>query len=288
MADPALNETIDAATLYRQTEARMKEIEAETKKQALTSERCPIASLDAQYVDSDANFIAGLKALQLDFVQMRTVRGDGNCYYRAFLYSLVENMMQNTSEGQRILDYFKTKSWKQVLAQGYDEMALEIFHDEIVDLLERVVEGKTDAAAFHAEMNVENATSDYCTWYLRVVTATHLKQDPDRFLPFLADAAHSSASAADYGDMFSMMDINQFCAKHIEPMGQECEQVQVLALAEAVGVAVRIEYLDGRQSMHQHPDNNKLTNHQFGPENAATHLTLLYRPGHYDILYLKE
>lgn len=271
------NETeTDASTLVKQTEARMAEIEAETKKQPLTSKPCSISQLEVEYVDSDADFMVGLKALQEDYKEMRTVRGDGNCYYRAFLYSLVEHMMQNAAEGKKILDYFKTKSWKEVLAQGYDEIALEIFYEALVDLLERVVDGKTDVAAFHDEMNEENATSDYCTWYLRVVTATHLKQDPDRFMPFLIDAQSGG------GDTF--LDINQFCAKYIEPMGQECEQVQVLALAEAVGVDVRIEYLDGRQLQLD----NKLSHHQFGPENATTHLTLLYRPGHYDILYTKK
>ena len=28
----------------------------------------------------------------------------------------------------------------------------------------------------------------------------------------------------------------QFCQQHVEPMGKECEQIQVLALAEAFGV----------------------------------------------------
>lgn len=149
-------------------------------------------------------------------------------------------------------------------------MALEIFYDAIVELLERVVQEKIDMTTFHKEMNEENSTSDYCAWYLRVVVATHLKQDPDRFLPFVLN------SQAD-GEM--VLDIAQFCARHVEPMGQECEQVQVLALAEAVGVQVQIEYLDGRLQ------SNKLTNHQFGPENASTHLNFLYRPGHYDIIY---
>lgn len=267
---------MDAVWLYRQADARMDEIEADMKKRELTSERCPVATLEEQYKGSDSKFFPGLKALQEDYSQVRMVRGDGNCYYRAFLYSLVERIMGNAEEGPKILDFFKSKSWQDVLAQGYDEMALEIFHDEIVDLLERVVARTIDAAAFHTEMNEENGTSDYCTWYLRVVTATHLKQDPNRFLPFLLDA---QSAAND-----SFLDVNQFCAKHIEPMGQECEQVQVLALAEAVGVAVRIAYLDGRQLT----SDGKLTHHQFGPEDGNRGLTLLYRPGHYDILYAKE
>jgi Peptidase C65 Otubain len=56
--------------------------------------------------------------------------------------------------------------------------------------------------------------------------------------------------------------------------------IQALALAEAFGVQVKIEYLDGHALV-----NGKLAQHVVGPENAAWHLTLLYRPGHYDILY---
>lgn len=63
-------------------------------------------------------------------------------------------------------------------------------------------------------------------------------------------------------------------------MGKECEQVQVVALAEALGVQVKIEYLDG----HDLTNNGKLTSHVFGPKDAVLKLTMLYRPGHYDLL----
>ena len=125
-------------------------------------------------------------------------------------------------------------------------------------------------------MNVDQGPSDYCTWYLRVVTAAYLKRDPERFLPFVLQ---QSAAETEF------LDIDQFCARFVEPMGQECEQVQVLALAEALGVRVHIEYLDGRELLSN--NGGKLSNHQFGPEDSATLITLLYRPGHYDILYKK-
>jgi ubiquitin thioesterase protein OTUB1 len=65
-------------------------------------------------------------------------------------------------------------------------------------------------------------------------------------------------------------------------MGKECGMVQVLALAESLAVKVNIEYMDGREL-----GGGKLTTHEFGPETSRTVLTLLYRPGHYDILYMK-
>ena len=255
----------DAVEQDRQTEARLKEIEEELKKQPLTSNLRPLSDLEAQYKESDGNFLAGVKALEKDYKHIRIIRGDGNCYYRAFLYRLAEQIRENPKEGDRILQWLKKDSWEKVLAAGYDEMAIETFYDMLVDLLERIISKSVDAEALHTEMNQETSTSDYCTWYLRVVTSTHLKQDPVRFLPFIDRPG---------------LDIQQFCQREVEPMGKECEQVQALALAEAFGVQVKIEYLDGHDLV-----NGKVAQHTFGPDAAAIHLTLLYRPGHYDILY---
>ena len=81
-------------------------------------------------------------------------------------------------------------------------------------------------------------------------------------------------------------DISTFCAREVEPMGKECGMVQVIALAEALGVRVNVEYLDGR------PFKDKLMMYKFGPdpnsEGNFLEISLLYRPGHYDILYKLE
>ena len=67
--------------------------------------------------------------------------------------------------------------------------------------------------------------------------------------------------------------------------------VSVLALAEYLGVKLHIEYLDGKELMLETgPESSggslgKLVKHEFGPENAPFAIHLLYRPGHYDILY---
>lgn len=285
----------ETAELNRQNDARMDEIAQDIRQnQPLTSDRQPLTALEEPYQDPGSqHFLAGVRILQQNYSHVRMVRGDGNCYYRAFLFSVVEQLLlaknkqpktttssspppQQSSEGQRILEWIKTDSWKQVLAMGYDEMTLEIFYDAMVDLLERVVQDQSfDLNAFTTEMNQENHTSDYCTWYMRVLTATHLKSDPGRFLPFLIEE-HPG------------MDIQQFCQREVEPMGKECEMVQALALAEALGVTVQIEYLDGKQQQ-QDGQGGELTHHIVGkqtdPGKENLFLTLLYRPGHYDILY---
>lgn len=46
------------------------------------------------------------------------------------------------------------------------------------------------------------------------------------------------------------------------------------------GIKVQVEYLDGHDLV-----NGRVAQHIVGAENGTLHLTLLYRPGHYDILY---
>lgn len=42
------------------------------------------------------------------------------------------------------------------------------------------------------------------------------------------------------------MDVYAFCTAEVEPMGKECEQLQIIALSEYLGISVEIAYLDGR------------------------------------------
>lgn len=85
-------------------------------------------------------------------------------------------------------------------------------------------------------------------------------------------------------------------------MGKECDQPQITALAEALDIRVRIEYLDGRASLGSDlshyicqstsEENSSLRDAAIpGASEATTSanpvitIHLLYRPGHYDILY---
>ena len=87
------------------------------------------------------------------------------------------------------------------------------------------------------------------------------------------------------------LDIDSFCRNEVEPMGKECDHVQIAALAKQLGLTVHVEYLDGRVNA-----DNSLRVVSVGAESSEASsesgisdirkVTLLYRPGHYDILYL--
>jgi ubiquitin thioesterase protein OTUB1 len=82
-----------------------------------------------------------------------------------------------------------------------------------------------------------------------------------------------------------------FCRRSVEPMGEESDHIQAVALCDAVGVPVRIMYLDS----NLHGAGAEANSHDFEPSadgggggggaNASIKVHTLYRPGHYDILY---
>ncbi|KAL7526377.1 hypothetical protein ACHAWF_001745, partial [Thalassiosira exigua] len=264
----------DAQKRRALTQAQLDAIEEEIKAtQPLASPLLPIDALVRQYASTTADgddgggdgnggggdgnggsggdgFARSAAFLARKYRSLRRIRGDGNCYYRAFLYATCESLLASLSagggngdggEGRAEFDRVKkvaSDSLKWACDYGYEEHAIEMFHEELIELLaflEELAEGgDSDAAAsekLHVRLNEENASSDYCAWYLRVLTAAQMKSDPERYLPFVL--------AENYGD------VSSFCAREVEPVGKECGMVQVAALAKCLGVKATIEYVDG-------------------------------------------
>ena len=80
-------------------------------------------------------------------------------------------------------------------------------------------------------------------------------------------------------------------------MGEESDHVHITALSDALGVPIRVVYLDrsscdaGGVSVNHHDfvpvPGNLPSATGAGSESIDPFITLLYRPGHYDILYPK-
>lgn len=76
------------------------------------------------------------------------------------------------------------------------------------------------------------------------------------------------------------VDMDAYCKAEVEPMNKECEQIQILALCEYLEIQVEISYLDGRFDITEGVRTVRI------PEDGAHWVVhLLYRPGHYDLLY---
>ena len=168
---------------HQLTAAQLEAIEADIKTQQLTSQLLPISVLLQQYTNKEveAAFIKGSTFLCTKYTSLRKIRGDGNCYYRAFLYSLCEHLVRdNNSDGDNNAEFYRLKeivngSLKWVCNYGYEEHTIEMFYDELVELFDFIegvciINNKKKPSSskdevdnimneLHAKLNEENAVS---------------------------------------------------------------------------------------------------------------------------------
>eukprot|EP00753_Platysulcus_tardus_P020546 PLAT820.1.p1 GENE.PLAT820.1~~PLAT820.1.p1 ORF type:complete len:285 (+),score=141.16 PLAT820.1:29-883(+) len=251
-------------------------IKAELESQPRLGPLEPLDILLEEYRDNE-DFLKNIDGLIASYGGMRRARGDGNCFYRSFLFSLLLSLLPAYAEDgsgdgtekaaaqarAEALMTMITTSTEWLTKLGYEEYTFSMFHEAFVDEL--------NTLPLKSEAGLENDFNDpeieqYIVWYCRLLTAAHLKLHPDAFAPFI-DA------------MYPGKDVHSFCRTEVEPTDKECDQIQIMALAEAFSVCVKIVYLDRSEG-------GMPTEHII-PDGGEPVVTVLYRPGHYDVLYPK-
>ncbi|ELK28880.1 Ubiquitin thioesterase OTUB1 [Myotis davidii] len=128
-----------------------------------------------------------------------------------------------------------------------------------MDLIEQV-EKQTSVADLLASFH-DQSTSDYLVVYLRLLTSGYLQRESKFFEHFIEGGRT----------------VKEFCQQEVEPMCKESDHIHNVALAQALNVSIQVEYMDRGEGTTTNP-------HIF-PEGSEPKVYLLYRPGHYDILY---
>ncbi|KAL0335896.1 UNVERIFIED_CONTAM: OVARIAN TUMOR DOMAIN-containing deubiquitinating enzyme 1 [Sesamum radiatum] len=218
--------------------------------------------------------------------QCLRTRGDGNCFFRSFMFAYLEHILQtqDCAEVDRITANVE-QCRKTLLSLGYAEFTFEDFFALFLEQLESVLSG-TGASISHDELvqrSRDQSVSDYVVMFFRFITLGEIRKRSEFFEPFVQGLTNTS--------------VEQFCKSSVEPMGEESDHVHITALSDALGVPIRIVYLDrscddkGSVSVNHHdftPAACHITNANSGATQAAKpFINLLYRPGHYDILYPK-
>jgi ubiquitin thioesterase protein OTUB1 len=149
-----------------------------------------------------------------------------------------------------------------------------------------------DAAAALANVG-EPGYASYLIVFLRLMTSGFLQSHADEFVHFI-DGGRS---------------VKDFCNTDVDPCDREADHLQVQALARALGTGLRVAYLDRvrslggggrspfpptRRTLAKKNQKKKLTTRLQTPGPAVLHdvlegtaplMHLLYRPGHFDLLY---
>lgn len=240
----------------------------------LVGEKTPIMSLILQYEDSDEVFKTKVNTISFNHSHFRTIKKDGNCFYRATAFRLIELLYEyyNTDWATLMIDRLdKTKILME--SQGYDMELLGDFYEPLSVFLRDIesykISGKSNKKdTLTSDYNIEHI-SDTIVCYLRLVTGAELKKADFIFSSFLPDTYDSIAS---------------FVSNEVEPMSLEADQLQVSALANALGIEIKIANLDhSGKDLNYHSIEPGLSSEVILADGPT--VGLLFKPGHYEILY---
>eukprot|EP00889_Picochlorum_renovo_P001293 jgi/Picre1/28323/NNA_003729.t1 len=263
--------------------------EGEANKSPLIGNKCSIDTLWDEYAAGNEVFKAKITTLASTYGSIRRSRGDGNCFFRSFIFSYLEHLVQTKDEEEKNRMTSTLTSLRTLLVKaGYEELVLEGPMELLLGMLSSIQDSSNPLSIETLENNMRSEEiSNYIVFLLRIITSAEVKDKANFFAPFIMGLTD--------------MAVDEFCSKCIDPMGEESEHVQVVALTNALRVPIRVVYLD-RSTMAASGASNTCDSsdsplsadtHDFIPEGCSVsaddiRVHLLYRPGHYDILYKKN
>lgn len=151
-----------------------------------------------------------------------------------------------------------------LVAAQFEPLAFEDFYAVTLETLQNLVNWTPDQLL---ETFQQDEISNSIVMHFRLVASAYLKTRPEDYVPFL-----------EFGQT-----MDEYCSMHVEAMGRESEEMMVIALTKATHVSIEVAYLSGNES-------DEVNFLPFLPDTLPymPPLVLLYRPGHYDILYRKS
>ncbi|XP_011495930.1 PREDICTED: ubiquitin thioesterase otubain-like [Ceratosolen solmsi marchali] len=226
---------------------------------SLVGEKESLKALESEYTEDDI-YLSKARALAQKYSFFRRTRPDGNCFFRAFSYAYLEKLINNKDEYEKFRELAR-KSKENLVELGFPQFTVEDFHDTFMEVIDKVG-GDTDNSyiELHKLFN-DQGYSDYVVVYLRLITSGHLQREAEFYQHFIE------------GDRT----VKEFCHQEVEPMYKESDHIHIIAMSTALNTGVRVRYMDRGAG-------TEVTAHDF-PEGSTPSIHLLYRPGHYDILY---
>ncbi|KAJ9248341.1 hypothetical protein DTO212C5_149 [Paecilomyces variotii] len=242
----------------------------------LVSQKQQSQNITLEYANADPTLATKTRALAITHPYSRTMKGDGNCGWRAVAFGYFENLFALRDTVRVEQELLRIKSLSRLLDQvGQSEHLYEIFVDATESLLTNLISeihkgiqsNSFDESFLLEAFNNEYESSAIIT-HFRLLTSAWMKLNPHRYQAFLS------------------MPLDSYCATRVETVKTEIDEVGLQALVDGViegsGFAVEILYLDRSEG-------DAVTPHVLTPNRPSpATIRLLYRPGHYDLIYRAE
>ncbi|KDN50529.1 hypothetical protein RSAG8_01027, partial [Rhizoctonia solani AG-8 WAC10335] len=215
---------------------------------------------------------------ELGYTGLRRARGDGNCFYRSFAFSYLEQIIFADDRALAVVGALEHLE----IAQNLLEAAIpnnkfsKQMHLFLRDLLRNIELDKTDQKKLLRTFQ-DPRDSDDIVAYVRLLASAYIRLTPEM---------HASVFHPD--DPAVIISPIDFCRCFVEEMNQDADHLQISALSRTLNVAVYIYRLDEKVDGLA-PNDQDIPAHctRFTPTDAPTvtePVALLFRPGHYDIL----
>lgn len=239
--------------------AQEKEIEREIAERIpLVDTKQDLSILQKEYALEDEVYQQKVKDLRSKYQHIRKTRPDGNCFFRAFSFAYLESLLVDKQEYNRFKKIAE-QSKEALVSLGFQSFTIEDFHDTFMEVLKKIEDNITVDDLL--KIFNEQGYSDYVVVYMRLLTSGQLQKEEAFFSSFI-DGQRT---------------VQEFCKQEVEPMYKESDHIHVISLTRHLGVGVRVQYMDRGSG-------GRVNAHDF-PEDRPPRIHLLYRPGHYDILY---
>ncbi|KAG2107718.1 peptidase C65 Otubain-domain-containing protein [Suillus discolor] len=236
----------------------------------LISPPTTIHELRAEYTGAPS-FVAQIDSLlNRGYTKIIRTKGDGNCFYRALAYAYLSSLVDSPNLVYAAKSVIESGS-RMMERNFMDADIISTFCEPLMDLVDAIGNPDPNKVLTHGRLLsafLEDETSNCIVTYLRLLTTAQIQSASDDYAGFLFD------------DSGEQLEPTEFCRQYVDPLGKEADHVQVAALCRALKLHIRIAYLDGHS-----PDGQAHFQDITPPDGENNKsLTLIYRPGHYDVL----
>ncbi|KAL5345003.1 hypothetical protein ACLOAV_009956 [Pseudogymnoascus australis] len=238
-------------------------------------------AITEEYAKADAVYVAKTAKLPQNYSHYRPVLGDGNCGWRAIGYSYFETLQKLGSKDQLEEETARMMSLSSFIETwcGYQGWLFEDMREEVLNLLRDLaatvhLRPPSDAESIILQRFNDEEISSAITYYFRLLASAWLKANSVTYRDFIPDG----------------LGVDNYSKNMIEPAKTEIEHLGMTLLIDVLmkpmGIAVEIVYLDRSEGTDVNSHIIQVEDESGTPVHAGAPIVhLLYRPGHYDILY---
>ncbi|GMK53497.1 hypothetical protein CspeluHIS016_0100830 [Cutaneotrichosporon spelunceum] len=274
-----IDETTDLSTLTDQEIMRLMEgMDASVMNKPLITGPVHLLAIKGEYLNGSAEVLRKLEWLHDNgWDQVWRARGDGDCFYRSFTLAYILGILYSPTRSDDASKALKAvyDTMSSMHAVGFQQDLVDEFVEPLVTVISTLVDpppGHEPTEFSLLEVLQDPEKSNSIVVALRLMTAAYIRTHPEDFAPFLFSPTTLEPVTPE-----------QFCREEVEPCGKEADHAQIMALAAALAVPIRVAYLD-RSEVGTGDVINWV---EFGSDAATDEsraLTLLYRPGHFDVV----